>query len=202
MVKNIVFDMGGVLIDYDTKRTLREKFPPKYHEILNEKVFKSKIWSMLDEGVTRSDYAIPEVLPEIPEPCRKLIAEMLNDFYPYMPPVPAMYDFIKHIKECGYPVYLLSNATPRVFDHIFDIPSLTLMDGYFVSALYKTLKPRREIYELFCGKFSLKAEECFFIDDVAANIEGAKAYGMKGFVFKNFDIPALTEALRAEGVKI
>ena len=202
MVKNIVFDMGGVLIDYDSQRTLREHFPAEYHEILNKEVFKSNVWAMLDEGTARSDSLIPEVLPKIPAETRPLIAEMLDDFYPYMPPVPAMYDFVKHVKECGYGVYLLSNATPRVFDHIFDIPALTLMDGYFVSALYKTLKPRREIYGLFCNKFSFKPDECFFIDDVEANINGAREYGMKGFVFKNFNIPALTEALRAEGINI
>lgn len=194
--------MGGVLIDYNSQRTLNECFPKEYHDVLNKYVFKSKVWSDLDEGVSRSDDVIPQILPLVPEETRGLIAEMLNDFYPYMPPVPAMYDFVKRVKKAGYNVYLLSNATPRVFDHIFDIPSLTLMDGYFISALYKTLKPRQEIYRLFCEKFSVKPEECFFIDDVEANIQGAIEYGMKGFVFRNFDIASLENALLAENVKL
>ena len=97
-------------------------------------------------------------------------------------------------------MYLLSNATPRFFDRYLDIPALTLMDGYFISALYKLLKPQREIYEAFCNKFSLKAEECFFIDDMPQNIQGAKDYGMSGFVFKK-DIQALEKALNDEGVE-
>lgn len=200
MVKNIVFDMGGVLIDFNFQKTLNEYFPEKYHEVLNREVFKNPIWNDLDGGLLRSDDAIEMILPKIPEETRGLIKEMINDFYPYMPPFPQMYDFIKQIKAAGYPVYLLSNATPRVFDNYLNIPSLTLMDGFFISALYKLRKPQKEIYEAFCNKFSLKPEECFFIDDVPANIESAKNYGMKGHVFKISDIEALKKALNDEGV--
>ncbi len=200
MVKSIVFDMGGVLIDFNFQKTLKEYFPEKYHEVLNKEVFMNSIWQDLDGGFLRSDEAIEMILPKIPEETRQLISEMVNDFYPYMPPFPQMYDVIKRIKTAGYPVYLLSNATPRVFDHYLNIPSLTLMDGFFISALYKLRKPQREIYEAFCNKFSLKPEECFFIDDMPQNIEGAKAFGMKGHVFKITEIEALEKALNDEGV--
>ena len=200
MVKNIVFDMGGVLIDFNFQKTLKEYFPEKYHEVLNREVFMNSIWQDLDGGFLRSDDAIQMILPKIPEETRELVSEMVNDFYPYMPPFPQMYDFIKRIKTAGYPVYLLSNATSRVFDHYLNIPSLTLMDGFFISALYKLRKPQREIYEAFCNKFSLKPEECFFIDDMPQNIEGARAFGMKGHVFKITDIEALEKALNNEGV--
>ena len=200
MVKNIVFDMGGVLIDFNFPKTLKEYFPEKYHEVLNREVFKNSIWQELDGGTLRSDEAIERILPKIPEETRDLIRIMVNDFYPYMPPFPQMYDFVKRVKDAGYPVYLLSNASPRVFDQYLNIPSLTLMDGFFISALYKLRKPQREIYEAFCNKFSLKPEECFFIDDMPQNIESAKAFGMKGHVFKITEIEALEKALNDEGV--
>lgn len=200
MVKNIVFDMGGVLIDFNFPKTIKEYFPEKYHEILKREVFCSSLWQELDGGTLRSDEAIEMILPKIPEETRDLVKTMVNDFYPYMPPFPQMYDFVKRIKDAGYPVYLLSNATPRVFDQYLNIPSLTLMDGFFISALYKLRKPQREIYEAFCNKFSLNPEECFFIDDMPQNIEGAKAFGMKGHVFKITEIEALERALNDEGV--
>ena len=106
---------------------------------------------------------------------------------------------INRIKNAGYKVYLLSNASARFFDRYLDYPALTLMDGYFISALYKLLKPQPEIYGAFCKKFNVKAEECFFIDDMPANIEGAKNYGMSGFVFTK-DIKALEIALKEAGV--
>ena len=200
LIKNIVFDMGGVLIDFNFDRTLKEYYPEKYHDILNQLVFKNDVWRRMDGGFERSDDVIARVVPLLPEETRQLMSDMISDFYPYMPAIDGMADLIKRLKKAGYSVYLLSNATPRFFDRYLDIPALTLMDGYFISALYKLLKPQREIYEAFCNKFSLKAEECFFIDDMPQNIQGAKDYGMSGFVFKK-DIQALEKALNDEGVE-
>ena len=192
--------MGGVLIDFNFDRTLKEYYPEKYHDILNQLVFKNDVWRRMDGGFERSDDVIARVVPLLPEETRQLKSGMISDFYPYMPAIDGMADLIKRLKKAGYSVYLLSNATPRFFDRYLDIPALTLMDGYFISALYKLLKPQREIYEAFCNKFSLKAEECFFIDDMPQNIQGAKDYGMSGFVFKK-DIQALEKALNDEGVE-
>ncbi len=200
MIKNVVFDMGGVLIDYNPKKTVSTYFSVEHYDVLMKELFGSELWHQLDGGFLRHDEVLSIVLPKIPEETRGLVKEMLTDFYPYMPAFPEMYDLIKRIKNAGYKVYLLSNATPRFFDRYLDIPALTLMDGFFISALYKLLKPQREIYEAFCNKFSLKPEECFFIDDMPANIEGAKKYGMKGHVFKAPDIKTLEKALNDEGV--
>ena len=191
--------MGGVLIDFNFDRTLKEYYHEKYHDILNQLVFKNDVWRRMDGGFERSDDVIGRVVPLLPEETRQLMSGMISDFYPYMPAIDGMADLIKRLKKAGYSVYLLSNATPRFFDRYLDIPALTLMDGYFISALYKLLKPQREIYEAFCNKFSLEAEECFFIDDMPQNIQGAKDYGMRGFVFKK-DIQALEKALNDEGV--
>ncbi len=199
MIKNIVFDMGGVLIDFNFERTLNECFAPEHHDILNRLVFKNPVWREFDAGIRRTDDYTAEVLPKLPPETRELITEMLSDFYDYMPPFPYMADFVKRLKDAGYNVYLLSNATPRFFDRYLDIPAISLMDGMFVSCLYKLLKPQPEIYEAFCNKFSLKAEECFFIDDMPENIKGAVDYGMSGFVYKK-DLQALELALRDAGV--
>jgi putative hydrolase of the HAD superfamily len=117
-----------------------------------------------------------------------------------MPPIAETERFVARLKKAGYKIYLLSNATPRVFDEYHNIPAFKYFDGMFVSALYKLLKPSAEIYNAFCDKFSLKAEECFFIDDMEANIKGAKACGMKGFVFDTRDYEALEKALNDEKV--
>lgn len=200
MIKNIVFDMGGVLIDLNLKRTLGEHFKEEHHDLLLERVFNSQLWRDMDAGIKRAEDVIPVLLPQLPEETRPLMKEMISNFYPYMPPLPYMEDFILRLKKAGYKVYLLSNATPRFFDVYQNYPAICLLDGFFISALYKIIKPQPEIYEAFCKKFSLKAEECFFIDDMPVNIEGARSYGMKGFVFDTKDLAGLEKELNANGV--
>lgn len=201
MIKSIVFDMGGVLLDFDIDKTLKEYFSPENSELIKKEVFLSELWKELDRGTVTFDEALPLMLPKLPEETHALVSEMEADFYPYMPPFDDMPEFIKEVKASGYKVYLLSNASVRVFDHYFDIPALSLMDGLFVSALYKVIKPEREIYERFCEKFSLKPKECFFIDDNECNITAAKEFGMEGFVYKAHDIKGLKAALKNAGVK-
>jgi len=203
MIKNIVFDMGGVILDFNLKKTVEKEFAPEYHEIIYEHVFgENSVWKTLDEGVYTYDQVIPGILEKLPLELHEKVTAMVTDFYDYMPPFPETYELIKELKEKGYNIYLLSNATPRFFDRFLDIPAFEFFDGLFISALYKLLKPNREIYEAFCNKFSLDPTECFFIDDLEANIEGAKKYGMQGFVFKAPDTTQLRNALREAGVNI
>lgn len=200
MIKNIVFDMGGVLIDLNLDRTLNQYFKKEYHDLIYNEVFNSQTWRNMDAGIERAEDVTSRMLEHLPEETHSLLKEMISNFYPYMPPLPYMEEFILRLKKAGYKVYLLSNATPRFFDEYQNVPAICLLDGFFISALYKLLKPQPEIYEAFCNKFNLKAEECFFIDDMAVNIEGARNYGMKGFVFDTKDLVGLEKELNANGV--
>jgi putative hydrolase of the HAD superfamily len=203
MIKNIVFDMGGVILDFNLKKTVEAEFSPEYHNVIYEHVFgENSVWKTLDEGIYTFDQVIPGILEKIPQEIHEKITEMVTDFYDYMPPFKETYELIKELKNNGYPIYLLSNATPRFFDRYLDIPAFEFFDGFFISSCYKLLKPNKEIYEAFCNKFSLKPEECFFIDDLEANIKGAKDYGMSGFVFSAPDTDSLKLALREAGVNI
>jgi len=67
------------------------------------------------------------------------------------------------------------------------IPAIDCFDGIFFSAEVKCMKPQKEMYEHFFERFGLKPEECFFIDDLERNIQGAKACGMDGYCFADGD---------------
>lgn len=188
------------MIDLDLNRTLCEYFDSKYHKEILEKVFYSDAWRDMDAGLLRAEDAIVQILPQMPEETRPLLRKMISNFYPYMPPIDYMEDFIVRLKNAGYKVYLLSNATPRFFDVYQNYPAICQLDGFFISALYKIIKPQPEIYNAFCKKFNLVPEECFFIDDMKANIDGAKAFGMQGFVFDTKDLAGLENELNALGV--
>ncbi len=202
MIKNIVFDMGGVILEFNLKKTVENEFASEYHDIIYKHVFgENSVWKTLDEGIYTYDQVIPGILEKIPPEIHEKVSAMVTDFYDYMPPFPETYELIKELKEKGYNIYLLSNATPRFFDRFLEVPAFKYFDGFFISSLYKMLKPNREIYEAFCNKFKVKPEECFFIDDLEANIKGAKDYGMNGFVFKAPDTTELRKALEEAGVK-
>lgn len=202
MIRNIVFDMGGVILDFNVKKTVEEYFPEEYREIVKKNVFDSELWRSLDRGTLEFSEALPLMLKTLPKETHALVKDMVTDFYPYMPPFDDMYDFIASLKKAGYKTYLLSNASVRVFDRFFNIPALSLLDGLFISALYGYIKPEKEIYEAFFKKFSLVPEECFFIDDNAVNVEAAKKLGMDGYVYKAPDISGLKTRLSSLGVKI
>jgi putative hydrolase of the HAD superfamily len=105
------------------------------------------------------------------------------------------------LKEAGYGLWLLSNASRRQHEYWPRCPGSGLFDGTLISADVGLMKPQREIYELCLEQFGLKAEECFFIDDAPANIEGANRCGIAGCVFHG-DAAEAREALRSAGVNI
>jgi len=79
---------------------------------------------------------------------------------------------------------------------------LSLFDGFVASSDYNVIKPEKEIYNILYEKFSLKPEECIFIDDVQKNIDGAIATGMDGHCYSHGKLEILKADLREKGVKI
>ena len=195
MIKNIVFDMGGVLLEFDPEKTTNKYYPEEYREVVLNSIFGGELWAMLDRGTLTVEDALPMFLAKLPESLHEMATPMLLDYYPLMPPYEESYNIAAEMKRRGFGIYLLSNATPKYYDYKDKIPVMSLMDGIFISSDYKLLKPEKEIYLKFLEVFSLKAEECFFIDDLERNINGAKAVGFDGFVFKGQPFEELKRVL-------
>lgn len=202
MIKNIIFDMGGVLIDYNPEKALYSLFDKETADILLKEIFRNQIWSDKDRGIIFPAEIMQQKKNAIPAEVYEKVSEMVDNFYPYMPPFEKMYGFINQLKENGYGIYLLSNASSDFHERRSGIPALSLFDGVLISADYKLLKPEKEIYLALYDKFSLKPEECYFIDDVQKNIDGAKATGMDGHCYYHGDIEILRTAMREKGIKI
>ena len=198
MIKNIVFDMGKVLVGYDSDRVCSHYMDEKEEKkAVGTSVFVSPEWLMLDMGVISEKEALKRMQDRLEtDHAKEMAALCMAHWHEYnMWPMESMGELVRELKEMGYGIYLCSNASERLLECYRMIPGIDYFDGILFSAEVKCLKPQKEMYRHLFERFHLKPEECFFIDDVMLNIEGARACGMDGYCFADGDEAALRAAL-------
>jgi putative hydrolase of the HAD superfamily len=187
--KNIVFDMGKVLLDYEADRVTRHfTDDPAIIREVNLLVFHSCEWTLLDGDLISEDDAAAVFRKRASSPQVADIAEKsFRNWEKYnLYPHPGMDEIIRDLKAAGHRIYLLSNIALRFANNpqmIRMIPAYDCFDGMFFSAPHKCIKPQPMIYRMFCEEYHLKPEDCLFIDDLKGNIDAAIASGMNGYVF-------------------
>ena len=202
MIRNMIFDMGGVLLDYDPKRYISHLTTDEADAaLLMREVFNSVEWFRLDHGTIEQADAAAAMRSHLPAHLHDAVERLIEWWKLEVQPVEGMAELVAELKDLGLGIYLLSNATVRHPEYFDRLPSAQYFDGRFVSAFYKMLKPQYEIYGTMLKEFGLKAEECFFVDDSVANVEGAYCVGIAGTVFDG-DIPRLRQALNAAGIPV
>ena len=202
MIRNILFDMGNVLIRFDQQYFIhRLGISGEDVGLLIREVFRSVEWVQMDRGTLREEDAFRAIASRLPERLHDAARKLICMWDRPILEIEGMYELVKELKEAGYGIYLLSNASLRQHDYWPRIPASVFFDGKLISADHHVIKPQPEIYRLCLEKFGLKAEECFFIDDVPANIEGALQCGIPGAVF-HADVRLLRQQLRASGVDV
>lgn len=186
MIKNIVFDMGQVMIRWQPEYYLGQgNFSEEDKTKLLKEVFRSVEWVQLDRGSITLEAAAAAMKSRLPEHLHSAVWDYAIDWYRWpMVPMPGMADLVRELKEKGYGIYLLSNCSIPLRQNVHRIPGIESFDGIFVSSEHRLLKPQHEIFEKFFKTFRLKPSECFFVDDAVTNIEGALECGMTGFVFR------------------
>lgn len=180
MIKNIIFDLGNVLISFHPKKFIEENVAEKDREDFYKIVFGGKAWQELDRGVLEYSDAVKEFCKELPQ-CSEAIKTLFQrNITDCLSPINENVEIMKSLKG-KYNLYILSNFHYPAFDYIFENwDFFKYFDGKIVSGHCKLLKPEREIYQLLIDTYSLNPEECLFIDDVSENIEGAKSCGIHG----------------------
>ncbi len=194
--------MGGVLIEFNPERILYSMFDKDTADIALREIFRNRLWAEKDRGIVFPEDIMRIAGDKLPAEHYEKIRELTYNFYPYMKPYPEMEDLVKRLRKNGYGIFLLSNAAADFYDNRKNIPALSYFDGYLISADYHLLKPEKEIYYKLFSKFNLRAEECFFTDDVPANCEGARECGMTAYCHKSGSTDELIGALRKAGVNI
>lgn len=202
MIRNIVFDMGWVLLEYKPIDYVRRWVPGAADaELVNRAIFEPEEWLQNDRGTVEPEDYLRFVLSHLPQRLHGPAAQVWGHWFEYLTPIPETNALARRLKESGYRVYLLSNVSRKYYRFRHLIPCHDVLDGEFVSAEVHAIKPEPEIYRLFFEKYSLVPSECFFIDDREENIAAGKAFGMQGFCYRQ-KIGELEDALREVGVKL
>ncbi len=197
-----VFDMGRVLLDFDPMLCIEPHLAdPADREEIARVAFASAEWKMLDAGSITDEEALARWQSRLPERLREPMKAIFEDWHRHMPAFPEMTALVKDLRTAGYPVYLLSNVSLR-FERLKEhFPTFRYLQGYVTSAEELVCKPDRRIYEILLERYGLAAEDCIFVDDLSANVEGAQAVGMQGYVFDG-DAEKLRRTLVEMGVAL
>ncbi len=203
MIKNIIFDMGQVLIHWKPHMfTGHYGLSQEEEQLLIKELFLRMEWPQLDRGTITDAEAIASVSKRLPEHLYPVVEDVITGWWKRpLVPMEGMEEVIKELKENGYGIYLLSNAAICLRQYFHRIPGSQYFDGHMVSSEEKLLKPQHEIYEALFERYHLVPEECFFIDDSPYNIEGAFQCGMPGTVFHG-EVGELRINLKNAGIRI
>ncbi len=186
MIKNIVLDMGNVLLDYNPTIPLDLFFETDEDKaiILNE-LFNGPEWIKGDLGEIKNEERYDGVSKRVPKRLHDRLKQCVDGWTVCMTPIKGAKEFVQYVKDQGYKIYVLSNACNAFYDYFPNFHKLDYFDGIVVSSDIHMIKPDARIYECFLDKYDLTANECLFIDDRKDNIEGAMRMGMKGHIFRN-----------------
>ncbi|MCR5041703.1 MAG: HAD family phosphatase [Clostridia bacterium] len=187
MIKNIVFDMGGVLLEFDVRKAVGRFFDtPEEAARYASSVMGSFEWREFDRGCFTRRKMVDAINARLPEKYRGILEELcIKQIYAEkeMPQYEEMYDLVRELSEKGYRLLLLSNAGYDFEFYSKKKSVLNYIPERFVSCYYHLLKPEPEMYRRFFREYSLEPGECVFIDDVEENVRGSIACGMPAIRF-------------------
>lgn len=184
MIKNIVFDIGNVIFNFNYKRVLRDYTLDKDKQNFIEKyIINSPEWleySLLDFGYMTKEQAISIVQDRT----NHIYDDLIDDFwrncnnYGYVDD--RVLELITKLRKMGYKVYLLSNISSYTVNNIKKSGIFSLVDGFVLSYLEHQVKPYCSIYNTLIKRYNIKPNETVFIDDNARNIDTANELGIIG----------------------
>ena len=199
MIDTIVFDMGGVLIDFSAQLfTERLQMSGEDRALLERHVLRTADWVRLDRGTITEAEMLVHACAGLPRRLHAAADYIINHWNEPIVPIEGTAEVVRQLKARGYALYLLSNAGVRQHSYWNDIPGSECFSGTVISADLHLLKPEAAIYQALFDKFDLTPANCIFVDDLPLNVEAAQNAGMQGIVF--YDAQQLRSELQKRGV--
>lgn len=200
MIKNIIFDYGGVLLDWNPHYL----YDPYFGDVEKAEWFLTNIctyeWNAQHDNGKPVAEGTAELITQHPE-WEKEIRMYYDEFMKMMGgQIPGMEELVKRLKGEGYRIFGLSNWSVETFALVRPVyPVLNLMEDMVISGKEKVMKPDHRIFELALERFGIQASETVFVDDNPANVQAACEMGIKGILFNKNIIKNEKTILRSDG---
>ncbi|MGE3320001.1 MAG: HAD family hydrolase [Candidatus Berkiella sp.] len=185
-IKNIVFDVGNVLVRWDPQHIINHVFPNDENApLLVQNIFRHQTWYDLNLGTINEAQAIDRYHQQlgISQAQLQILLQVVKES---LVPVPGSIELLERLSTKPFHLYALTDNTIEIMAYLKNKYTFwPLFKGIVVSAEIGLLKPSREIYHYLLEHHQLKANETVFIDDHPPNVEGAKAVGITAIQFSN-----------------
>lgn len=184
-MKNIIFDLGGVVLDWSPKKIEKEfKGDLNLPQKLFQNHFFQDYWIEFDRGMVTEEQIILQMSAfsgYSETQCRELVEFIKHS----LTDIPETVALIEQLANLQYKLYCLSNMSVEFYDYLKRRKVFQYFDGQIISGLVKQVKPDEAIYHTLLDTYGLRAEESLFIDDLKANIETASALGFHTVLFQD-----------------
>ena len=180
--KNIIFDVGDVLLDYRWQQMLMDYGLDEAEAYrVGRELFDDPdgLWHEYDLAVKSQEEIIQEFEQKHPKDAEVIRWFISHGEYMHVAR-PAIWKLVHQLKEAGYHLYILSNYPEILFKkHTQYADFMDDMEGMVVSYMLHVGKPERVVYQTLCDRYGLNKEECLCFDDRAENVQGAIDFGMR-----------------------
>ena len=183
---NIVFDLGGVVFNWQPDLIIRSVFADvETQDLVKAKIFEHNDWVELDRGTIDFDQAVVRGASRTGLP-RDNIEELLSAVPRFLTPIQETIDLIYSIKDSDNQIFILSNMHVASITYLEEKHKIwDMFDGIVISSRIQLVKPEIEIYEHLLNEYGLNPADTVFIDDMSVNLEAASSIGIQTIQFQN-----------------
>lgn len=186
MIKNIVFDLGNVLLSFKPDEYLEKSFSNReIRRKFKENIFQSSEWVELDRGSITQKEAVISICSRCPE-LEGEVKKIFADLAEILMPIKESIELLKRLKEKGcYKLFVLSNFHIEAFNVVCKYEFFNYFDGIVISAKINYIKPEPDIYSFLLEEYDIRGKETLFIDDMKENLDCAENFEIKTILCKN-----------------
>jgi putative hydrolase of the HAD superfamily len=181
---NIVFDLGGVVFNWQPETIIKSVFEDlETRNLVRKEVFEHPDWVELDRGTISLEQAIDRCATRTGLPLHD-IERLLNAVPRFLTPIEQTIELIRQLRNTTNRLFVLSNM------HLASIAYLEkqykiweMFEGVVISSRIQKVKPESQIYEHLLNLYQLKPDETIFIDDMQENLLAASSMGIQTIRF-------------------